>query len=103
MATLADRLERIWGGHAGLAGTLTSVDHKKIGIRYIYTSFVFFVLAGIEAMIMRVQLADARLEILDPETYNQLFSMHGVTMIFLFVSPMLSGFGNYFVPLMLGT
>jgi cytochrome c oxidase subunit 1/cytochrome c oxidase subunit I+III len=103
MATLAQRLETMWAERPGLATWLQTVDHKKIGVKYIYTSFVFFVLGGIESLLMRVQLADADLRLVDPEAYNQLFSMHGVTMMFLFAMPMLSGFGNYFVPLMIGT
>ncbi|CAN5587393.1 hypothetical protein BH24ACT26_BH24ACT26_18020 [soil metagenome] len=102
MATIAQRLETMWGEKPGLATWLKTVDHKKIGFKYLYTGLIFFVLGGIEALIMRVQLADANLRLLDPETYNQLFSMHGTTMMFLFVVPALSGFGNYFVPLMVG-
>jgi cytochrome c oxidase subunit I+III len=103
VATLAHRLESMWAERPGLGTWLTTVDHKKIGVKYIYTSFLFFVVGGIESLIMRAQLVDARLELVDPEAYNQLFTMHGVTMMFLFAMPMLSGFGNYFVPLMIGT
>jgi cytochrome c oxidase subunit I+III len=103
VATLADRLETMWTERPGLGTWLTTVDHKKIGVKYIYTSFVFFVVGGLETLIMRAQLADSNLRLVHPETYNQLFSMHGVTMMFLFAMPMLSGFGNYFVPLMIGT
>ena len=103
MATLAARLGGIWAERPGLASWLTTVDHKKIGLKYIYTSFVFLVLGGIESLLIRTQLIDANLEIIQPEFFNQLFSMHGITMMFLFAMPMLSGFGNYFVPLMIGT
>jgi cytochrome c oxidase subunit I+III len=103
VATLAERLESVWRERPGLATWLTTVDHKKIGVKYIYTSFVFFVLGGIESLIMRAQLTDAGLNLVTPEAYNQLFSMHGITMMFLFAMPMFSGFGNYFVPLMIGT
>ena len=103
MATLAARLGGIWAERPGLASWLTTVDHKKIGLKYIYTSFVFLVLGGIESLLIRTQLIDANLEIVQPEFFNQLFSMHGITMMFLFAMPMLSGFGNYFVPLMIGT
>ena len=103
MATLAARLGVIWAERPGLASWLTTVDHKKIGLKYIYTSFVFMVLGGIESLLIRTQLIDANLEIVQPEFFNQLFSMHGITMMFLFAMPMLSGFGNYFVPLMIGT
>ena len=103
MATLAARLGGIWAERPGLASWLTTVDHKKIGLKYIYTSFVFLMLGGIESLLIRMQLIDANLEIIQPEFFNQLFSMHGITMMFLFAMPMLSGFGNYFVPLMIGT
>ena len=103
MATLAERLESVWRERPGLATWLTTVDHKRIGVKYIYTSFVFFLLGGIQSLIMRAQLTDAGLNLVNPEAYNQLFSMHGITMMFLFAMPMFSGFGNYFVPLMIGT
>ncbi len=103
MAAIAERLESIWGEKPGFLSFLSTVDHKKIGMKYLYTSLIFFVLGGIQALVMRVQLARANLEVLDPETYNQLFSMHGTTMMFLFIVPALSGFGNYIVPLMIGT
>lgn len=103
MATIAERLESVWGEGPGLATSLKTVDHKKLGMKYLYTGLFFFVLGGLESLLLRAQLTAAKLEILDPETYNQIFSMHGTTMMFLFVVPALSGFGNYFVPLMIGT
>ena len=102
MSAITERLDSIWSERSGLAGWVGTVDHKRIGMRYLYTGFVFLVLGGIESLLIRVQLGAANLDILDPETYNQLFSMHGVTMMFLFAMPVLSGFGNYFVPLMIG-
>ncbi|MGH2788333.1 MAG: cytochrome c oxidase subunit I [Actinomycetota bacterium] len=102
MASIAERLESVWGERPGLATWVTTVDHKKIGFKYLYTGMFFFIAGGIMSLVMRVQLAQGELEILDPETYNQLFSMHGTTMMFLFAIPVLSGFGNYFVPLMIG-
>jgi cytochrome c oxidase subunit I+III len=102
MATIAERLEAVWGERPGLASWLTTVDHKRIGIKYLYTGMIFFVIGGVEALLIRTQLARPNLEVLNPEAYNQLFSMHGVTMMFLFATPVLSGFGNYFVPLMIG-
>jgi cytochrome c oxidase subunit I len=95
-------LERTWSTEVGLAGWVGTVDHKRIGMRYFYTGFFFFAIAGIEASIMRLQLARPNQSLLTPEAYNQLFSMHGVTMMFLFATPVLSGFGNYLVPLMIG-
>src|SRR2546421_81649 len=72
-------------------------------MRYIYTSFVFFFIAGLAALAMRDQLAVANNNVVGPQVYNELFTMHGTTMIFLFNTPILAGFGNYLVPLMLGT
>ena len=81
---------------------ITTVDHKKLGIMYIVTAFFFFLVGGIEALLVRTQLAEPNGKVLDPSTYNAVFTMHGTTMIFLFVMPMLTGFGNYVVPLMIG-
>ena len=81
---------------------LTTTDHKRIGIMYLVLSFAFFMIGGVEALLMRLQLAQADNTLLEPQTYNALFTMHGTTMIFLFVVPMVAGFGNYFVPLMIG-
>jgi cytochrome c oxidase subunit I len=81
---------------------LTTVDHKKIGILYIVNSFIFFFAAGILALVVRSELAVPGLQFLDVQTYNQAFTMHGTIMIFLFVVPVLSGFSNYIVPLMIG-
>jgi cytochrome c oxidase subunit I len=81
---------------------LTTTDHKKIGIMYMVTGFFFFVVGGLEALLIRTQLALPDGKVLDPETYNEIFTMHGTTMIFLFVMPMFTGLGNYVVPLMIG-
>jgi cytochrome c oxidase subunit 1 len=81
---------------------VTTTDHKKIGIMYLVTTFVFFVLGGIEALLMRAQLSVPNNTLLGGETYNELLTMHGTTMVFLFVVPVMAGFGNYFVPLMIG-
>jgi cytochrome c oxidase subunit 1 len=83
-------------------GWVTTVDHKRIGILYIVTSFGFFFAAGIMALLMRAQLAQADNGILTGDAYNQVITIHGTAMIFLFVVPILAGFGNYVVPLMLG-
>ncbi len=69
---------------------------------YLVLTFVFFILGGVEALLIRLQLAVPNNDLLTPQTYNQLFTMHGTTMIFLFVVPVMAGFGNYFVPLMIG-
>jgi cytochrome c oxidase subunit I len=81
---------------------IMTTDHKKIGIMYIVTAFFFFLTGGTEALLVRTQLAVPNGKVLTNEIYNQVFTMHGTTMIFLFVMPMLTGFGNYVVPLMIG-
>ena len=80
----------------------TTVDHKRIGLLYIGTSLIFFVLGGLEAMVIRWQLWAPESRVLGPEAFNQLFTMHGTTMIVFVVMPMLLGFANYLVPLMIG-
>src|SRR5438046_7725613 len=81
---------------------LTTVDHKKIGILYLYTTFFFFRVGGIMALLMRTQLAVGNNHFLAPQTYNEIMTLHGTTMILLWIIPVFSGFGNYFVPLMIG-
>lgn len=81
---------------------VTTTDHKRIGILYMLTSFAFFLVGVSEAMLMRTQLARPGNTVLGPEAYNQVFTMHGTTMIFLFLMPVLAGMGNYLVPLMIG-
>jgi cytochrome c oxidase subunit I+III len=97
------RLSELWESSSGLRGFLSTVDHKKIGIRYIVTAFAFLAVGGIESLIMRLQLAGPNLKLLTPEQYNDLFSTHGMTMIFLYAMPILSGFSNYLWPLLLGS
>jgi cytochrome c oxidase subunit 1 len=88
---------------SGLYEWLTTTDHKRIGILYIVNSFLFFFLGGILALLVRTELAQPGIQFLtDENVYNQLFTMHGTVMIFLFIIPMLAGFGNYVVPLMIG-
>src|SRR5207249_6136604 len=81
---------------------IMTTDHKKIGIMYVVTAFFFFLVGGVDAMLIRTQLAQPNGKVLSPEVYNQVFTMHAVTMIFLFIMPMLTGLGNYVVPLMIG-
>jgi cytochrome c oxidase subunit 1 len=81
---------------------VTTTDHKKIGIAYIYTAFIFFLLGGIEALIIRTQLAVPNNSLVGPELYDEVFTMHATIMIFLFLMPIWTGFGNYLVPLMIG-
>jgi cytochrome c oxidase subunit I+III len=97
-----EELEHKWLDPRGIPGFFTSVDHKRVGRRYIYTSFVFFFVAGLGALMMRAQLAQPNNNFVSPETYNELFTMHGTTMIFLFNTPILAGFGNYLIPLQIG-
>ncbi len=86
----------------GLIGWLTTVDHKKIGILYGATALLFFLLGGIEALLIRLQLAQPNGTVLTADQYNQLFTMHGITMIFLVVMPLGAAFFNYLIPLMIG-
>jgi len=81
---------------------VTTVDHKRIGVLYLVTSFAFFLAGGLMALLMRLQLSQAENDILTRNDYNALFTIHGTTMIFLFVVPILAGFGNFMVPLMIG-
>ena len=98
-----DRLDRIWSERPGFLGWLTTTDHKRIGILYFFTSLAFFGAGGIEAVLMRTQLIGPNGHVLSPAAYDEMFTMHGITMIFLFVIPMTTGaFGNYLVPLMIG-
>jgi cytochrome c oxidase subunit I+III len=97
-----EQIERAWRDRPGLLGFFTTVDHKRLGIRYIVTSFVFFFVAGALALVMRAQLAQPNGDVVGPDAYNQLFTMHGTLMIFLFNTPVLAGFGNYLLPLMIG-
>lgn len=95
-------LDRIWKTRPGIIGWLCSVDHKEMGKRYLVTAFAFLILGGLEALVIRVQLARPNMNVVTPGQYNQLFTMHGMTMIYLYALPVLSGFSNYLWPLMLG-
>ena len=86
----------------GWLAWLTTTDHKRIGFLYLATAMVFLLIGGVEALIMRAQLAQPDGTLVSPETYNGLVTMHGTTMVFLFVIPVIAGFGNYLVPLMIG-
>jgi len=102
-SALQDKLQKIWETAPGIRGFFSTVDHKEIGLRYIYTAFLFLALGGIEALIIRLQLAGPNLTLLTPQQYDELFSTHGMTMIFLYASPILSGFSNYLWPLLFGS
>ena len=86
----------------GWLGWITTTDHKRIGIMYLVATFMFFVLGGVEALMMRLQLAVPQNTVMDGSTYNGLVAMHGSTMVFLFVVPVIAGFANYVLPLMIG-
>ncbi|MGY2907604.1 cytochrome c oxidase subunit I [Bradyrhizobium sp. URHC0002] len=100
---LAALLLTLWRTPSGWLGSLTSVDHKVIGKRYILTAFAFLILGGLLAVLMRLQLAGAERKLLSADLYNQVFTMHGSTMMFLFAVPVMEAFAVYFVPLMVGT
>src|SRR3954453_22547132 len=97
-----EELERTWAGPRGLRRWFTNSDHKGIALRYIVTAFIFFLLGGIEAALMRIQLAFPENHFLNPDRYNQVFTTHGTTMMFLFAVPIMTAMGIYFVPLMIG-
>ncbi len=100
---LTARLAKTWGTAKGLIGALSTVDHKIIGRRYIITAFIFLFLAGLASVAMRLQLARPESRLIGPDLYNQLFTMHGTTMMFLFAVPVMEAFAVYLVPLMVGT
>ncbi|HEX5580565.1 MAG TPA: cytochrome c oxidase subunit I, partial [Gemmatimonadaceae bacterium] len=97
------QLARLWSDRPGLWGWLRSVDHKSIAKRYIVTAFVMFALGGIEAALIRAQLSRPENDFIGPDLYNQIFTVHGTTMMFLFAVPIMQAAGLYLVPLMIGT
>jgi cytochrome c oxidase subunit I+III len=98
-----DELYRVWAVPRGFIGWLSATDHKTVGVRFIVTAFIFFIAGGIEAAMIRAQLAQPELSLLGPEAYNQIFTMHGTTMMFFFAVPILEGIAVYFLPLVLGS
>ena len=108
MSVLSDTMasRRGAGAHRPLLAVLhewvVTVDHKRLGVMYVVSGLVFLVVAGLEASAIRLQLAWSGLHIVPPGTFNQLFTMHGTTMVFLVGIPIVFGFGNYLVPLMIG-
>src|SRR4051794_33293435 len=96
-------LERAWANAGGIRGWLSVTTHQAIGMRYIVTAFIFLLAGGVEALLMRLQLARPDGNILSADKYNQIFTVHGSTMMFLFAVPMMEGMGVYLVPMMLGT
>jgi cytochrome c oxidase subunit I+III len=100
---LTSALAETWKTPSGFWGALTTVDHKIIGRRYIFTAFVFLALGGVLAALMRIQLAQPEARLLGPDRYNQIFTMHGANMMFLFAVPVMEAVAVYLVPLMVGT
>jgi cytochrome c oxidase subunit I+III len=98
-----DAMMAAWGDKRGIVGWLSTVDHKRIGLRFIVTAFGFFAAAGLIAALMRLQLARPDNDLVGPDLYNQLFTMHGTTMMFVFAVPMMMAVGVYLVPLVVGT
>jgi cytochrome c oxidase subunit 1 len=102
-AKLEARLERTWRRPPGFIGWLATVDHKEIGRRYIVTALIFLALGGVLALLMRMQLARPDNAMIGASRFNELFTMHGSTMMFLFAVPVMEGVAVYIIPLMLGT
>jgi cytochrome c oxidase subunit I len=102
MSTKASPADVIRRHRAGFAAWISRTDHKHIGLLYMFSALLFFCAGGMEAMAMRAQLALPNLKVLTPQLYDQIFTMHGTTMIFLVVVPVLTGFGIYMTPLMIG-
>jgi len=100
--TVLDHAETHAHAKTGLWSWITTVDHKRIGILYGATAFLFFLIGGLEALLLRIQLGSPNNTFLSPETYNQLFTMHGTTMIFLAVMPISAMYFNFMIPLQIG-
>src|SRR2546428_1441861 len=88
--------------HYGIWSWIATVDHKRIGVMYGVTAFSFFLLGGVEALLIRLQLAVPNGSVLNHDQYNRIFTMHGTTMIFMVVMPLSAAFFNLMVPLMIG-
>ena len=102
MTTTEHSVASVVVDHPGILGWLTTTDHKRIGILYLFTSMGFFVIGGLMALLMRSELYSAGLQIVDRSTYNQLFTMHGTIMMLFFVVPFAIGLANYLIPLHIG-
>src|SRR2546428_104574 len=102
MATLERTFPYTRPRYTGILEWITTTDHKKIGVLYLVTTFFFFLTGGLLALTIRTQLATPDTQLLSPQAYNEAFTMHGTTMVFLFVVPVWTGFANYIIPLQLG-
>jgi cytochrome c oxidase subunit I+III len=98
-----DQLERTWTDPGGIGGWIITVQNGPIANRYMLTAFVFFLVGGLQAILMRTQLARPEQDLLSPQAYNQLLTMHGSTMMFLFAVPIMEAIANFLLPVMLGT
>src|SRR5437879_374176 len=87
---------------ARLHDWVTTVDHKRLGILYIAYALMFLLIAGVEALMIRIQLIRPHNDFVSPQVFNRLFTMHGTTMIFFVIMPVMFGFANYLIPLMIG-
>lgn len=99
----SETLSKTWNNPSGIWEWLKIVNHKNMGRRYIFTALIFFIAAGVLGLLMRMQLAGPENKFIGPNLYNQIFTVHGTTMMFLFAIPIVEGFGVYVVPLMIGT
>jgi cytochrome c oxidase subunit I+III len=102
-AELESRLDETWRARPGFWGAIATVDHKVVAGRYIATAFMFLFLGGLLSLAMRLQLAQPEARFISPDRYNQIFTMHGTTMMFLFAVPVMEAMAAYLVPLMVGT
>src|SRR5207249_1246629 len=102
MATTVAGVHAVPESESGLWSWITTVDHKRIGALYGVTAFIFFLIGGLEAVMIRLQLARPGNTLVSPDFYNQLFTMHGTTMIFLAVMPLSASFFNFVIPLQIG-
>jgi cytochrome c oxidase subunit 1 len=101
VAVRVEPLNPVWK-QGRVMSWVTTVDHKRIGVLYIVSAFFFFLAAGVMALLLRTQLAQANEHVVTKEAYNELVTIHGTSMIFLFVVPIFAGFANYLIPLMIG-
>jgi cytochrome c oxidase subunit 1 len=102
MTVTAERVAPAPAPRAGAVTWLTTTDHKRIGVLYMVTSFLFFLVAGLMSLAMRTELTSPGLQLMEARSYNQLFTIHGTAMVFLFVAPFAIGLGNYLIPLQVG-
>jgi cytochrome c oxidase subunit I+III len=98
----AEQLGRTWSAPPGLIGEMAAVNNQRIGVRYMLTALAFFAIGGLMALLMRLQLAVSENDLLGPQVFNELFTMHGSTMMYLFAVPFLEGLALYMLPMLIG-